>query len=222
MPVPWEHRGRRLELKQCQNSCWKVGWAWWKHPQTLHRPQQLESCLPPRLWQWVIISSRKNVQMRREQVVWERGETKSPLTHTGKAEMLDSLQAEEHSGWAPPASWGFCAVVMNGLWVLTGKRGLLRKLRPTFWLRSHMEEGSAECVHQSLPKLTTSTTLKWIILRTSKIFFFWWGGEAQLAAYVPPSGIKPGSMQQLKAWHLNQQTASEFPKILLKALDVIN
>ena len=149
-------------------------------------------------------------------------EPANPHRGPGKAEMLDSLQAAEHSGWAPPASWGFCAVVMNGLWVLTGKRGLLRKLRPTFWLRSHMEEGSAECVHQSLPKLTTSTTLKWIILRTSKIFFFWWGGEAQLAAYVPPSGIKPGSMQQLKAWHLNQQTASEFPKKLLKALDVIN
>lgn len=40
-----------------------------------------------------------------------------------------------------------------------------------------MEEGSAECVHQSLPKLTPSTTLKQIILRTSKIFFFFFGGE---------------------------------------------
>lgn len=47
----------------------------------------------------------------------------------GKAELLDSLRAAE---LAPPASWGLCTVVMNGLWVLTGKRGLLRKLRPTF------------------------------------------------------------------------------------------
>lgn len=65
----------------------------------------------------------------KEQVVWERGGTDSPLTHTGdrggrgKAELLDSLRAAEHSSWAPPASWGFCTVVMNGLWVLTGKRG---------------------------------------------------------------------------------------------------
>ena len=165
--------------------------------------------------------------MRREQVVWERGGTDSPLTHTGdwgargKAELLDSLRAAEHSSWAPPASWGFCTVVMNGLWVLTGKRGLLRKPRPTFWLRSHMEEGSAECVHQSLPKLSPSTTLKWIILRTSKIFFF--GGErGTLCSLCDLSSPIRDWTRVHTAWHLNQWTARQLPKILLKALDIIN